>query len=105
MFTDYIKPEFTYQSSGTTIDYDRKLVKIGFAITDKYFESLTMTLDEIAKNIGIEIDWSEMPEGAVLTKQLTKQTFDADIKDGDITYKIEFSGLEVISKILASDSK
>ena len=36
LFTDYIKPEFTYEYSDTEINYTEKNVKVVFSVTDKY---------------------------------------------------------------------
>ena len=83
MFTDYIKPEFTYETYDTTIDYDQKNVNIVFDVTDKYFESTTLTQDMIT----ITVDETQLPEDATITKNLSKVTLDADVVDGNITYK------------------
>ena len=83
MFADYIKPEFTYETYDTTIDYDQKNVNIIFDVTDKYFESTTLTQDMIT----ITVDETQLPEDATITKTLTKVTQDADVVDGNITYK------------------
>ena len=83
MFTDYIKPEFTYETYDTTIDYDQKNVNIIFDVTDKYFESTTLTQDMIT----ITVDETQLPEDATITKTLSKVTLDADVVDGNITYK------------------
>ena len=83
MFADYIKPEFTYETYDTTIDYDQKNVNIIFDVTDKYFESTTLTQDMIT----ITVDETQLPEDATITKTLSKVTLDADVVDGNITYK------------------
>ena len=83
MFADYIKPEFTYEAYDTTIDYDQKNINIVFDVTDKYFESTTLTQDMIT----ITIDETQLPEDATITKTLTKVTLEADVVDGNITYK------------------
>ena len=64
MFADYIKPEFTYETYDTTIDYDQKNVNIIFDVTDKYFESTTLTQDMIT----ITVDETQLPEDATITK-------------------------------------
>ena len=83
MFADYIKPEFTYETYDTTIDYDQKNVSIIFDVTDKYFESTTMTQDMIT----ITVDETQLPEDATITKTLSKVTQESDVVDGNITYK------------------
>ena len=52
MFADFIKPEFTYEYSNTTIDHDTKTVTLVFDITDKYFASSTLTADDIEIRLG-----------------------------------------------------
>ena len=83
MFADYIKPEFTYETYDTTIDYDQKNVNIVFDVTDKYFESTTLTQDMIT----ITVDETQLPDDATITKTLTKVTQESDVVDGNITYK------------------
>ena len=74
---------FTYETYDTTIDYDQKNVNIIFDVTDKYFESTTLTQDMIT----ITVDETQLPEDATITKTLTKVTLEADVVDGNITYK------------------
>ena len=47
MFTDFIKPEFTYKYSTEDINYDDKTLTVVFDITDKYFNNTTITKDNI----------------------------------------------------------
>ena len=44
MFTDYIRPEFTYEAANTIIDQGKKNVTVVFDITDKYFQSSKIDL-------------------------------------------------------------
>ena len=90
MFTDYIKPEFTYEYSNvdidtdanTVIDYENKTVTVVFDVTDKYFKQANITADNITITVGgIEPDWTKS------TKTLTKKTLAEDKVVGDITYK------------------
>ena len=55
MFTDYIKPEYTYEYSDTVIDYDAKTVTVVFDVTDKYFKESTVSAD----NMTIQVDGTE----------------------------------------------
>ena len=90
MFTDYIKPEFTYEYSNvdidtdanTVIDYENKTVTVVFDVTDKYFKQANITADNVTITVGgIEPDWTKS------TKTLTKKTLAEDKVVGDITYK------------------
>ena len=82
MFTDYIKPEFTYEYSNTVIDYDMKTVTVVFDVTDKYFNQTTVSAD----NITIQVDGTE-PDWTKATKTLTKKTSSADQTVDGVTYK------------------
>ena len=99
MFADYIKPEFTYETYDTTIDYDQKNVSIIFDVTDKYFESTTLTQDMIT----ITVDETQLPEDATITKTLTKVTSDRDVTEGNIIYRangdIYYSGDGFLQKV------
>ena len=73
MFTDFIKPEFTYESSKTEILHgDEEQVTIVFDVVDKFFESTTLSnLD--ASQITVQIDDYDVTElNQNITKQLTK---------------------------------
>ena len=73
MFTDFIKPEFTYESSKTEILHgDEEQVTIVFDVVDKFFESTTLSnLD--ASQITVQIDDYNVTElNQNITKQLTK---------------------------------
>ena len=82
MFTDYIKPEFTYEYSNTTIDYDKKNVTVVFDVTDKYFKQSTVSLDNTTIKVdGVEPDWTKV------TRTFGKKILDADQTVGNIIYK------------------
>lgn len=72
-FADFIEPEVTYQYSKTEIDHNSKTVTVVFDITDKYFESTSLT----AEKLDIVIDnekpnWGvESPNGNTPTRTLT----------------------------------
>ena len=82
LFTDYIKPEFTYEYSDTEINYTEKNVKVVFSVTDKYFEQSKVSLENMTIKVdGIEPDWTKV------SKTFTKKTLDADVTDGNTIYK------------------
>ena len=82
MFADYIKPEFTYEYSNTTIDYGQKNVSVIFDVTDKYFKESTVSLENTTIQVdGVEPDWTKV------TKILDKKILDADQTVGNIIYK------------------
>ena len=88
LFTDFIKPEFTYRSQNTEIVHgDEEKVTILFDVTDKYFESTTLSnLD--ASQITVNIDDYDTTElNQNITKTLSKVTQTTDVVDGNITYK------------------
>ena len=90
MFTDYIKPEFTYEyfnaendtDANTVIDYEKKTITVVFDVTDKYFKQANITADNMTIKVG-----GEEPDWTKSTKTLTKKTLDADKVVGNITYK------------------
>ena len=77
MFTDFIKPEFTYKysSTSTIINHGQEAadewVKVVFDVTDKYFNSVDTTKFK-AENIGVIVDSTQIPSTVVLSKTLTK---------------------------------
>ena len=82
MFTDYIRPEFTYEYSDTEINYTDKNVKVVFSATDKYFEQSGVSLDNMELLVdGVEPDWTKVE------RTLKKKTLDEDITDGTTIYK------------------
>ena len=69
MFADFVKPEFTYEYSNTTINHETKTVTIVFDVTDKYFNSSALLTDTTASNIDVVVGGTT-PTNA--TKALTK---------------------------------
>ena len=51
-FVDFIKPNATYQYTTSDIDYDGKTFTMVFDVTDKYYTSGTLTIDDL--NIKID---------------------------------------------------
>ena len=82
MFTDYIRPEFTYEYSNTKIDYGRKNITVVFDITDKYFKQSNISLD----NMTIRVD-GEVPDWTKVERIFAKKTIDTDKTVGNIIYK------------------
>ena len=90
MFTDFIKPEYTYEYANTIIDHDTKKVTIVFDVTDKYFTSSKFTVDDIViamigdetSNVNVDI-----------RKSLALKTIDSDVTNATtgITYKTDGS--------------
>ena len=82
MFTDYVVPEFTYEYSNTTIDYEKKNLTVIFDVTDKYFKQSTISLNNTTIKVdGVEPDWTKV------TRTFGKKTLSADQTDGNIIYK------------------
>ena len=60
-FVDFIKPNVTYQFTETDIDHDGKTFTMVFDITDKFYTSGTLALEDLAIRIdGEEPDWTEV---------------------------------------------
>ena len=60
-FVDFVKPNTTYQYTETDVDYDGKTFTMVFDITDKYYTSGTLTLEDLTILIdGEEPNWSEV---------------------------------------------
>ena len=69
MFTDVIKPEFTYEYTNTTIDHGTKTVTIVFDVADKFFSSSALSTDSSASNIDVVLGGVTATNA---TKTLTK---------------------------------
>ena len=102
MFTDYIKPEFTYSSITDTniVHGTGRKVEIMFDVTDKYFESTTLSnLNASQITIGID-DYDETELNKAITKKLEKVGTITDTVNGvsNVTvgerYKLTITGLE-----------
>ena len=60
-FVDFIKPNVTYQYTQTDIDHDGKNFTMVFDVTDKFYNSGTLALEDLAIRIdGEEPDWAEV---------------------------------------------
>ena len=82
MFTDYIKPEFTYEYANTQINYDKKNITVVFDVTDKYFKESTVSLNNMTIKVdGVEPDWTKVE------RQFVKKTIPSEQKIGNIIYK------------------
>ena len=82
MFTDYIRPEFTYEAANTIIDQGKKNVTVIFDVTDKYFLSSKIDLTTMTINVdGEEPDWTKV------TRSFKKKQIAADVTEGNIIYR------------------
>lgn len=82
MFTDYIRPEFTYEAANTIIDQGKKNVTVIFDVTDKYFKSSKIDLTTMTINVdGEEPDWTKV------TRSFKKKQIAADVTEGNIIYR------------------
>ena len=102
MFTDYIKPEFTYSSITDTniVHGTGRKVEVMFDVTDKYFESTTLSnLNASQITIGMD-DYDETELNKAITKKLEKVGTITDTVNGvsNVTvgerYKLTITGLE-----------
>ena len=102
MFTDYIKPEFTYRSITDTniVHGTGRKVEVMFDVTDKYFESTTLSnLNASQITIGMD-DYDETELNKAITKKLEKVGTITDTVNGvsNVTvgerYKLTITGLE-----------
>ena len=81
MFTDYIKPEFTYEYANTQINYDKKNITVVFDVTDKYFKESTVSLNNMTIKVdGVEPDWTKVE------RKFVKKTIQAEQKNENIIY-------------------
>lgn len=85
MFTDFVKPEFTYEYANTVIDHDTKTVTVVFDVTDKYFASTSLSTDTQAKKITVKLDGKEATNA---TKTLTKLSDITATVNGNTSTKI-----------------
>ena len=75
LFADFIKPEFTYEHSNTTINNNTKTVTIVFDVTDKYFASSTLSGNDKSK-IAVTVGGATVP---LANKELTHTDLKATI--------------------------
>lgn len=73
MFTDYVKPEFSYAYSSTNPDINTgaESVTVVFDVTDKYFESTALSSDSNGNLITVIVDDDENANTPI-TKVLTR---------------------------------
>ena len=83
-FVDFIKPEFTYEYSETTIDHGNKKVTIIFSIADKYFSASTLTSDTTASKIDVTVDGKTISDDK---KSLSKTDITSTV-DGTANKKV-----------------
>ena len=102
MFTDYIKPEFTYSSITDTniVHGTGRKVEVMFDVTDKYFESTKLSnLNASQITIGMD-DYDQTELNKAITKKLEKVGTITDTVNGvsNVTvgerYKLTITGLE-----------
>ena len=102
MFTDFIEPEFTYRSITDTniVHGTGRKVEVMFDVTDKYFESTTLSnLNASQITIGMD-DYDETELNKAITKKLEKVGTITDTVNGvsNVTvgerYKLTITGLE-----------
>ena len=99
MFMDYIKPGLVYNYSSTDIDHDTKTLTVDFSVTDKYFNSSTISSN--AANITVKmLDTNVVPEN--LTKSLRKVQDITETRNGSSVkvgekYRLVISGFEQAS--------
>ena len=99
MFGDFVKPGFVYNYSSTDIDHDAKTLTVDFSVTDKYFNSSTISSN--AANITVKmLDTNVVPEN--LTKSLRKVQDITETRDGSSVkigekYRLTISGFEKAS--------
>ncbi len=102
MFTDFIKPEFTYVYSDGNIDITNKTLTVDFSAVDKYFDKTLYTTQEIANKITVKLlDTNTQIDNAKITKTVekiedvteTRSGSDTPIKIGE-KYRLVISGLE-----------
>ncbi len=101
LFADFIKPEFTYKASDTTIVHgEGEKVEITFDVVDKYFESTTLSnLDASQITVGID-DYDKTELNKAINKTLEKVQDITDTVDGventkiGERYKLTITGLD-----------
>jgi len=92
MFTDFVKPEFTYEYSNTTIGSGptgNKKVTVVFDVLDQYYKQSIINGSDIqivmpdytAEEIQAAIDAGK------ITKSVQLKTIPNDVTSGDVTYK------------------
>ena len=91
-FSDFLKPEFTYKASTTTIgngnNGNTKKVTVLFDVTDKYFSSTDLAKDTSASLITVKVANTVMNTTVNVNKTLTKKNIIVRNTQTDVvTYK------------------
>ena len=97
MFTDFVKPEFNYISSETTINHDTKTVTILFSVRDKYFSTSGLTADTTASKISVTV--ADEDVNSKITKKLEIAEEEKDVINGKNQkvgekYRLTITGLD-----------
>ena len=95
LFLDSIKPEIIYEFANTVINRDNQTVTVGFKVTDKYFASSLLTVDQIANQISVKVDNSAVN----VTKKVNEiETLTGTVNDQNRTtgkkYELVISNLD-----------
>ena len=97
LFADFIKPEFNYLSSETTINHNTKTVTILFSVRDKYFSTSGLTADTTASKISVTVADEEI--NSKITKKLEVVEEEKDTVNGKDQkvgekYRLTITGLD-----------
>ena len=99
LFADVIKPDFIYNFSSTDIDHEAKTLTVDFSVTDKYFNSSTISSN--ASNIVVRMaDTNTVPENLTTSlrkiQDITETRNGSSVKVGE-EYRLVISGFEQAS--------
>ena len=99
LFADFIKPDFIYNFSSTDIDREAKTLTVDFSVTDKYFNSSTISSN--ASNIVVRMaDTNTVPENLTTSlrkiQDITETRNGSSVKVGE-EYRLVISGFEQAS--------
>ena len=97
LFADFIKPEFNYLSSETTINHNTKTVTILFSVRDKYFSTSGLTADTTASKISVTV--ADEDVNSKITKKLEIAEEEKDVINGKNQkvgekYRLTITGLD-----------
>ena len=102
-FIDFIKPEVRYTYNTSDIDYDGKTFTMVFDVADKYYNTSTLTRDDLNILIdGEELNWDDTGVHGVvrtLTEQDITATVDGESKTVGKRYTLKLSHLEQLEKL------
>ena len=102
-FIDFIKPEIRYQYNTSDIDYDGKTFTMVFDVVDKYYNTGTLTIDDLNILIdGEEPNWSDTGVHGVvkeLTEEDMTETINGESKVVGKHYTLKLSHLEQLEKL------